>query len=64
MKTHIINTAASPVDVNVWKMFCGEECFAFDDGTLVPELDFISEECKAQAGGEKYAQAATCVEAI
>jgi hypothetical protein len=40
--THLMNLEANPPEADVWTMLCGAQCFAFDDETLVPELDFVS----------------------
>jgi hypothetical protein len=44
MVTHIMNGAANPPEARVWTMLCGAQCFAFDDGTLLPEMDFVLED--------------------
>lgn len=48
---HILKESASPPERMVWTMWCGEQCVAQEDGTLVPALDFYL---------EKEAALATC----
>lgn len=41
--THVLREDVSPAEALVWSMWCGHQCFAFDDGTLSPETDFYLE---------------------
>lgn len=42
--THVLKESVSPPDADVWRMWCGHECLALDDGTLVPaETNFYLE---------------------
>jgi len=42
--THIIRESVSPPEALTWTMWCGDQCVAFDDGTLAPEdIDFYHE---------------------
>jgi hypothetical protein len=49
---HVLNEALSPVEASVWRMLCGEECVALDDGTLIPALDFYLESAGHKADCE------------
>lgn len=49
MDVHVIREAISPPDADVWTMWCGAQCFAFDDGTLVPYMDFVHENIAEKA---------------
>jgi hypothetical protein len=48
-ETHVLHEASGPPDADVWRMWCGAECFAFDDGTLCPQLDFYGEAAASKA---------------
>lgn len=44
--THVLREALSPITdgIDVWTMWCGEQCLAFPDGALAPEgFDFYDE---------------------
>lgn len=49
--THVIKEATSAPEDLLWEMWCGANCIALPDGTLIPELDFY---------GELWAEKATC----
>jgi len=51
--THVLDESANPPSAMVWRMLCGESCFAYEDGTLDPDLDFY---------GLRDAAKATCSE--
>lgn len=55
--THVLDESKNPPSAMVWRMFCGEACFAYEDGTLDPPLNFYGfrdaakatcSECRAQ----------------
>lgn len=50
---HVIDELISPPEAYLWTMWCGLDVVAFDDGTLVPQIDFV---------GEREAEQATCEE--
>lgn len=49
MITHVLHEQSSPPEADIWRMWCGAECLAFDDGSLAPELDFYLEAEAAKA---------------
>ena len=56
----MLNEDVSPAEANVWTMICGAQCFVFDDGETVPQMDFvlpvdaIEASCEAcRRGGER-----------
>jgi hypothetical protein len=51
--THVLDESANPPSAMVWRMLCGESCFAYEDGTLDPDLDFygLREAAKATCPG-------------
>lgn len=49
--THVLDESANPPSAMVWWMLCGESCFAYENGTLDPPLDFY---------GRREAAKATC----
>lgn len=50
---HVIDELLSPPEAMVWTMWCGAQCVAFEDGSLIPNLDFYT---------ETWAERATCEE--
>ena len=47
---HVLHEASSPDEATVYTMWCGAQCLALDDGTLVPEdMDFYLEQDAAKA---------------
>lgn len=64
MVTHIIREAVSPPDADVWTMWCGDQCFAFDDGTLVPTMDFFHEDAAEQADCSRCKAILACAPSV
>lgn len=58
--THVENEARNPITdgIDVWTMWCGAQCLAFPDGSLVPEIDFYLEADADRAACEPCREAA------